>query len=502
MSTILPPPSAVQSIMEHVPIGVVAFDATLMVIGASRHATAMLDFTDRDLVGIPLHDAIARALGEEAAQNLRGHAAGVIQSGKPTAWNSCRLTAGGGQRFVDWEVRPMEMATQKGALLTLIDVTEREQAKMTIAATEKSLRLFSEAVLDHALIVTDVRGRITACNAGAALITGIPKEDLVGKPISVIYTRDDMVAGVPEQEWRTAASAGSVAHVRWHERTDGARYFANGTITAHVLPDELPCFTVAFRDTTHEVRETERLARLSTERKEAIATLTTANTNLEQFAAVASHDMQEPLRMVTSYLTLLRSRFGDSLDAKASEYMEFAIAGAQRMGRLIRSLLDIARIDHGEVALHEVSADLAFEEAQKNLQQVVAETGATIACGRLGTVYADKDMLVRLFQNLVGNALKYVATGQHPRVQVSAQDLSGMLAIRITDNGIGVSPADQARIFDAFERVHGRGEYGGAGLGLAICKGIVQRHGGTLTLESELGRGSTFTVTLPRTTAG
>ncbi len=502
MTTILPPPLAVQSIMEHVPIGVVGFDANLMVVGASRHATAMLHFTERDLVGISLHDAIANALGAEAAQNLGIHAAEVIQSGKPTAWNSCRLTAGDGHRFVDWEVRPMEIAQEKGALLTLIDVTEREQAKLTITATEKSLRLFSEAVLDHALIMTDIRGRIMECNAGAALITGFSKEELIGQQISLIYTRDDLVTGVPEQEWRTAASAGSVSHTRWHERKDGGRYFAHGTITAHVLPDELPCFTVAFRDTTEAVRQAERRERVSTERKEAIETLTAANANLQQFAAVASHDMQEPLRMVTGYLTLLRSRYGGDLDAKASEYMEFAIDGAQRMGRLIRSLLDIARIDHGDVALQEVNADLAFEEARKNLQQVVTETNATVECGRLGTVYADKDMLIRLFQNLVGNALKYVAKGQRPKVQVDAIDQSGMRAIRIKDNGIGVSAADQARIFDAFERVHGRGEYSGSGLGLAICKGIVQRHGGTLTIESEPGRGSTFIIALPHKPAG
>ncbi|MBA3697486.1 MAG: PAS domain S-box protein [Planctomycetes bacterium] len=502
MTTILPPPSAVQSIMEHVPIGVVGFDAHLKVVGASRHATAMLDFTERDLVGISLHDAIANALGTEAAQNLGIHAAAVIKSGKPTAWNSCRLTAGGGQRFVDWEVRPMEIAGGKGALLTLIDVTEREQAKMTITATEKSLRLFSEAVLDHALIMTDIRGRIMDCNAGAAMITGFPKEELVGQPISLIYTRDDTVAGVPEQEWRTAASEGNVSHTRWHERKDGGRYFAHGIITAHVHPDERPSFTVAFRDTTEAVRQAERLERVSAERKEAIETLTTENANLQQFASVASHDMQEPLRMVTSYLTMLRSRYSGNLDVKASEYIEIAIDGAQRMGRLIRSLLDIARIDHGDVALQEVSADLAFEEAQKNLQQVVSEASAIVECGGLGAVYADKDMLIRLFQNLLGNALKYVAKGQRPRVQVDAIDQSAMRAIRIKDNGIGVSLADQARIFDAFERVHGRGEYSGTGLGLAICKGIVQRHGGTLTIESEPGRGSTFIITLPRKPAG
>ncbi len=502
MSTLVPTPSAVQSIMEHVPIGVVGFDDQLVVVGASRHATAMLACTGRDPVGLPLHEVIARALGAEAAQNLGVHAAAVIQSGKPTAWNSCRLTAGDGQRFVDWEVRPMELAGAKGALLTLIDVTERERAKMTIAATEKSLRLFSDAVLDHALFMTDVLGRIVDCNVGACMITGFSKEELVGAPISVIYSRDDAAAGVPEQEWRKAADQGSADHARWHAHKAGGRYFAKGTITAHVLPDELPCFTVAFRDATEEVRLAERRERLSAERKAAIEALTATNANLEQFAAVASHDMQEPLRMVTSYLTLLRSRYGEALDAKACEYMEFAIAGAERMGRLIRSLLDIARIDHGDVALRETSADHAFDEARKNLQQVVAETGATVECGHLGTVYADHEMLIRLFQNLVGNALKYVAKGQRPRVRVEAVDQAGMCAIRIADNGIGVSPADQARIFDAFERVHGRGEYGGAGLGLAICKGIVQRHGGALTLESEPGRGSTFTVTLPRAPAG
>ncbi len=498
MSTIIPPSSAVHSIMEHVPIGVIGFDAGLIVVGASRHAAEMLAYTQRDLVGIPLRDAIENALGADAARNLGQHAATVIQTGKPTAWSSCRLTAGGGQRFVDWEVRPMETAGGKGALLTLIDVTEREQAKMTIAAAEKSLRIFSDAVLDHALITTDVRGRILDCNAGAVLITGYTKDELVGKPISTIYARSDMEAGVPEEEWRAASAQGSVTHKRWHPGKDGRRYFADGAITAHTLADELPRFTVAFRDTTEAVRRVEALERLSAERKEAIATLTSANTQLEQFTSVASHDMQEPLRMVTTYLTILRARYGGTLDARASEYIEFAIDGAQRMGRLIRSLLDIARIDHGEVALQEISADQACEEARKNLEHVVTETGATVACAPLGPVYANKDLLVRLFQNLIGNALKYVAKGQRPRVVVDAQDRGSMRVIQIADNGIGVSPEDQTRIFDAFERVHGRGEYGGSGLGLAICKGIVQRLGGTIAIQSEIGRGSTFSIELPR----
>lgn len=384
-----------------------------------------------------------------------------------------------------------------GVLLTLIDVTEREQAKMTITAAEKSLRLFSEAVVDHALITTNIHGVITDCNNGATMLTGFARQDLVGKSYSLLYAPEELVKGIPHTELRAAASQGSAKQQRWLQRHGGDRFFADGTITAHNLPDELPSFTIAFRDTTDAVRRAEELERVSATREVAIDALATENADLQQFALVAAHDMQEPLRVVSGYLDILRTRYGGALDDKATQYIDFAINGAQRMGRLIRSLLDIARIDHGEIHAAEVSADEAFDEAMKNLSRLITETKASVQRSTLGLVYADKDMLVRLFQNLVGNALKFVAKGVPPKVLVDVRDQAGARAILVKDHGIGVSPEDQARIFEAFERIHGRGEYMGSGLGLAICKGIVQRHGGELSIESTLGQGATFIFTLP-----
>jgi PAS domain S-box-containing protein len=500
-SGILPPISAIQSIMDHVPIGIIAFNTDLIILGASRHASAMLGFTTRSIVGVTLVDAVSAALGDEAALNLEAHAQLVHTDNTPTSWHSCRLTAGEGQRFVDWEVRTMELSTGKGLLLTLIDVTAREQAKMKITATERSLRIFSEAVVDHALVMTDVGGVITDCNLGATRITGFSKEELIGKPVAVLYSGEDRNRAVPEREWQAAANDGSIHHKRWHFRKDGSRYHAEGIITNHNFPNEMPCYTMAFRDTTQLVRQTEELERISSDRQEAINELKTVNADLQQFASVASHDLQEPLRMVSGYLSMLRTRYAGTLDAKATEYIQFASDGAQRMARLIRSLLDIARIDHGEIRLRAVNVDHACDEALRNLRQVIQETGATIERSTLGMACADREMLVRLFQNLVGNALKFVIPGERPKVYVDALDRPRERIFRVKDHGIGISQQDQTRIFDAFERVHGRGEYSGNGLGLAICKGIVERHGGRLSLESEPGHGATFSFTLPHTIA-
>jgi PAS domain S-box-containing protein len=358
----------------------------------------------------------------------------------------------------------MDLAGDKGVLLTLIDVTEREQGKMKIAVAERSLRLFSEAVLDHALFMTDAQGLITDCNLGASILTGFEKKELIGQSFSILFNHADVVAGVMDVELKSAASSGSIPHKRWHERRDGVRYFADGTITVHNLPDELLCFTVALRDTTEAVLQAEEQKRVHSEQKNTINALKTANIDLEQFATVASHDMQEPLRMVSGYLAILKRRYGDQFDSQANQYIEFAIEGAQRMSQLIRSLLDIARIDNGDLRLKVISADDACDEAAHNLKQAITESGAMVTKSSLGKVFADKDMLIRLFQNLIGNAIKYVAKGEHPKVVVDVVDRSNERVFRVKDNGIGISPSDQLRIFEAFERVHGRGEYSGNGL--------------------------------------
>jgi NO-binding membrane sensor protein with MHYT domain/nitrogen-specific signal transduction histidine kinase len=223
-----------------------------------------------------------------------------------------------------------------------------------------------------------------------------------------------------------------------------------------------------------------------------------SNAELEQFAYVASHDLQEPLRMVASYTQLLARRYRGKLDSDADEFIGFAVDGATRMQTLIRDLLSYSRVMTQGGSFRPVDARLAFDTARQNLQHSIEEAGASVSVGNLPTVHADATQLTQLFQNLIGNALKYCRE-RVPEVRVDAKPADKAWLFSVQDNGIGIEPQYFERIFQMFQRLHTREEYSGTGIGLAICRRIVERHGGRIWVESQPGRGSTFLFAIPRT---
>jgi hypothetical protein len=226
------------------------------------------------------------------------------------------------------------------------------------------------------------------------------------------------------------------------------------------------------------------------------AELARSNSELEQFAYIASHDLQEPLRMVGSYVQLLERNYKNLFDAKGEEYIAYAVDGAKRMQMLINDLLAYSRVgtQGNEFALTDCVGVAGL--AIKNLQKAIQESGAMITCGPLPTVLADKMQLLQLFQNLLANAIKFRAE-QAPEIQITAQPTDGFWRFAVKDNGIGIEPRHFERIFLIFQRLHSRRHYPGTGMGLAICKKIVDRHGGTIWPVSEPGMGTTFFFTLP-----
>ncbi len=224
--------------------------------------------------------------------------------------------------------------------------------------------------------------------------------------------------------------------------------------------------------------------------------LARSNSELEQFAYVASHDLQEPLRMVASYMQLLERRYKGKLDQDADEFIGYAVDGAGRMQRLINDLLGYSRLGtHGQ-AFTSISSQAALDQALDNLGVSLQESQAKVTHDPLPEVKGDQAQLVQLFQNLVGNAVKFHAR-KAPRVHVSAVPNDKEWVFSVRDNGIGIDPQYAERIFIIFQRLHDRSQYTGTGIGLAICKKIVQRHGGRIWVESEPGKGATFYFTLP-----
>jgi light-regulated signal transduction histidine kinase (bacteriophytochrome) len=241
-----------------------------------------------------------------------------------------------------------------------------------------------------------------------------------------------------------------------------------------------------------------------TERKQAEAALREAheelkrsNAELEQFAYVASHDLQEPLRMVSSYTQLLGRRYGEKFDADAKEFMGYIVDGAARMKQLIEDLLAYSRVGTRGRDFRPVPLGRPLARALGNLKAAIDESGAQVSSDPMPSVPADEAQLAQLFQNLIGNALKFRGpAAPQIRLQVSENDKFVQIAVR--DNGIGIEPQYFERIFMVFQRLHNKGEYPGTGIGLAICKKVVERHGGQIRVESQPGEGSAFIFTLPK----
>ncbi|HEX3822625.1 MAG TPA: ATP-binding protein [Candidatus Sulfotelmatobacter sp.] len=244
------------------------------------------------------------------------------------------------------------------------------------------------------------------------------------------------------------------------------------------------------------VRRALREKKLRDDNRQAQEELARSNRDLEQFAYVASHDLQEPLRMVAAYTQLLEQRYQGKLDETADKYIHYAVDGALRMQTLVQDLLAFSRVGREGNEAKLVDVNLAVQSALINLQSTIRDSNAQVQYGQLPSMVADHSQLTQLFQNLIGNAIKF--RGQEaPRIAISAEKKDREWILSVADNGIGIAPEYAETIFVIFKRLHTREEYAGSGIGLAICKKVVEQHGGRIWMESEPGKGSTFRFALP-----
>ncbi len=363
-------------------------------------------------------------------------------------------------------------------------------------AGDEHYRLLVDSVRDYAIFLLDPEGHVATWNAGAARIKGYTADEIIGKHFSIFYPRDAVDRGWPAHELDVARREGRFEDEGWRVRKDGSRLWANVVITA--LRDEagtLQGFAKITRDLT-ERKQAERKLEASAAR------LQRSNRELEQFASVAAHDLQEPLRKIEAFGDRLKTKCGDQLDEQGKDYLERMRHSAARMRTLINDLLTFSRVTTKAQPFQPIDLGKVAREVVADLEGRLQQTGGRVEVGELPTVEADPLQMRQLFQNLIGNGLKFHRPDVPPVVTVEARvvtvpSAAPVCELRVRDNGIGFEEQYADRIFQVFQRLHGRQEFEGTGIGLAICRKIAERHGGTITAHSQSGQGATFLVTLP-----
>ena len=374
------------------------------------------------------------------------------------------------------------------------DITERKQAEAGLRKSEALHRLLFDGSRDAMMTLAPPSWKFTSGNAAALEMFGardVAEFSALG-PWDVSPERQpdgSLSAGKAREAIEAAMREGFHSFEWMHRRQDGAEFLATVVLTRIEMAGN------AFLEATvRDITESKRLAEDLERHAEKLAR---SNAELERFAYVASHDLQEPLRMVASFTQLLSKKYSGKLDETADRYIEFAVDGAKRMQQLIVDLLAFSRVNSKELDLRQTDCEAVVQTALQNLSAAIEESGAAIERDPLPGLTADAGQLGQLFQNLIGNAIKF--RGPAPlRIHIAAADRGSDWLFSIQDNGIGIDPRHSERIFQIFQRLHTRAEYPGTGIGLAVCQKVAERHGGKIWVESEPGAGSTFRFTIPK----
>ncbi|MGP8282244.1 MAG: PAS domain S-box protein [Desulfomonilaceae bacterium] len=386
-----------------------------------------------------------------------------------------------------WSYPQHRDGTIVGAVVTFLDITERKLAERKLQESEERNRKLVEFL--PKMIGVHVKQKWVYMNpAGLKLLGAGSEGELLGRDIQEIISPEfrDLVRSRVEQVQEKGLSSPEIEEQ--FIRLDGAKVDVSVSSVPIDYQGESGILMFA-EDISARKKAKEELRRSHDE-------LERSNAELQQFAYVASHDLQEPLRMVSSYMGLIEHRYKGRLDADADDFIGYAIDGAKRMRILINDLLEYSRVGTHGKAFGPVDCETLLSRVLDHLQLSIEDSGATVTHDHLPVVIGDEAQLMRLFQNLIHNSLKF-KNDSPPLIHVSAEQSYGNWVFSFHDNGIGIDPQYADRIFVIFQRLHSRDEYPGTGIGLAICKKIVERHGGRIWFQSEQGKGATFFFTIP-----
>ena len=401
-----------------------------------------------------------------------------------------RLDRAGDELWLEGEMsNQLHHPDINGLLLYLRNITEQKKADAYLEKMMKELSDYKYALDESSIVaITDQKGIIKHANDNFCKISKYNREELIGQDHRIVnsgyhpkeFIRDLWVTIANGHIWR-----GDIKN----RAKDGSTYWVETTIVPFLNEKGKPYQYVAIRaDITQRKKTEEELSRNLEE-------LERSNKELEQFAYIASHDLQEPLRMVGSYMQLIERRYKGQLDKDADEFIHFAMDGANRMKQLIADLLNYSRMNkEGNVV--EVDMNEVMQEVLQNLTASIKENKAKVSFDDLPVIKADRTQMLQLLQNLIGNALKFTKDHTKPEVQIKVEKQHNHWLFSVSDNGIGIDQQYADKVFVIFKQLHSKAKYSGTGIGLAIAKKIVERHGGEIWFESEVGHGTTFYFTL------
>jgi len=479
-----------RGLLEAAPDAMVVVNQGGEIVLLNVQAEKQFGYRRDELLGQKVKNIIPRGFAERLIADEKRSVEDALAQQIGTGIELIALRKNGTEFPIEIMLSPLDSA--EGILVTaaIRDISVRKEAEKHLARMEGRYRGLLEAAPD-AMVVVNQKGDIVLLNVQAEKQFGYHRDELVGQRMKNIipagFAERLIADALRSTEDALAQQIGTGIEITGR-RKDGTE-FPIEIMLSPLESAEGVLVTAAIRDiTTRKVAEAHLLYK--------VEELNRSNEELGQFAYIASHDLQEPLRMVASYTQLLARRYKGRLDSDADEFITFAVDGANRMQGLIQDLLAYSRVGTKGKELRETSSEEALQRAILNLRGAIADSGAMVTHDLLPPVLADETQLVQLFQNLIGNAIKYQNSGV-PRIHISAiKNGGGKWTFSVRDNGLGIDPQYFERIFVMFQRLHKREEFAGTGIGLAICKKIVERHGGEISVQSQPGKGSTFSFAL------
>jgi len=470
------------AIIDSVPTAVIMTDRSGAIVLANLQAQRLFGYSGAELLGQTIDMLVPRRFQaghrELSARYTEDPRARSMGKGRDLVG----LHKDGTEILIEIGLNPV--ATDEGVFVVsaIVDLSERKRLEARFRATVESAPI--------AILMTDQAGAIVLVNAELERLFGYDRGELLQQKVEVLVparlhsAHPRLRNQYLEAPQARRMGAGSDLFGR---RKDGSEFPVE--IGLNPVRTDEGLFVLAAVADISEREQTKALRR-------AVEALERSNIELQRFAYVASHDLQTPMRSVASFAELLQTEYADKLDARAQDWLRRTADSARQLQMLVRDLLEYARVDSPAHRFERVPVREVFDHAVLLLDASVREAGAEVSCGELPTVMGARSQLVELLRNLIGNGLKYRGADA-PRIRVCAERKGNEWTFAVSDNGIGIAPRHRERIFEMFQRLHDQGEFPGTGIGLAVCRRVVQQHGGRIWVESEPGKGSVFYFTIP-----